>query len=40
MREGWPLAQADRAAFYGGGASGYTDYLPYGAARNEARQAA
>lgn len=40
MREGWPLAQADRAAFYGGGARGYTDYLPYGAARNEARQAA
>jgi 2,4-dienoyl-CoA reductase-like NADH-dependent reductase (Old Yellow Enzyme family) len=40
MREGWPLAQADRAAFYGGGAHGYTDYPPYRADGNELRRAA
>jgi 2,4-dienoyl-CoA reductase-like NADH-dependent reductase (Old Yellow Enzyme family) len=40
MREGWPLALADRAAFYGGGARGYTDYPPYCASRSEARRAA
>ena len=40
MRENWPLAQADRAAFYGGGARGYTDYPPYRASENAARQAA
>ena len=22
----WPLAEADAATFYGGGAAGYTDY--------------
>ena len=28
LREGWPLTQADRATFYGGGETGYTDYPP------------
>jgi N-ethylmaleimide reductase len=28
LREGLPLVQADRATFYGGGETGYTDYLP------------
>ena len=26
LREGLPLVQADRATFYGGGPTGYTDY--------------
>ena len=26
LRNGWPLAEADAATFYGGGAAGYTDY--------------
>src|SRR5690606_19796030 len=26
LRNGWPLADADPATFYGGGAAGYTDY--------------
>ena len=26
LRNGWPLAEADPATFYGGGAAGYTDY--------------
>lgn len=29
LRNGWPLAQAGREAFYGGGAEGYTDYPTY-----------
>ena len=29
LRNGWPLADADPATFYGGGAAGYTDYPPY-----------
>src|SRR5690606_15568742 len=29
LRNGWPLAQAGREAFYGGGAQGYTDYPSY-----------
>ena len=31
LRHGWPLAQAGREAFYGGGAQGYTDYPNYNA---------
>lgn len=29
LRNGWPLAQPDRATYYGGGAAGYVDYAPY-----------
>lgn len=29
LREGWPLAEADPATFYGGGAAGYIDYPGY-----------
>ena len=29
LRNGWPLAEAGREAFYGGGAEGYTDYPGY-----------
>lgn len=30
FENGWPLAPADRATFYGGGAAGYIDYPAYG----------
>jgi N-ethylmaleimide reductase len=30
LRNGWPLAEADGATFYGGSAAGYTDYPAYG----------
>ena len=26
---GWPLAKPARQTYYGGGAEGYVDYLPY-----------
>lgn len=29
LANGWPLAEAGREAFYGGGANGYTDYPTY-----------
>lgn len=29
LRNGWPLAEADGATFYGGGEAGYTDYPTY-----------
>jgi N-ethylmaleimide reductase len=29
LRNDWPLAKADRATWYGGGAQGYTDFTPY-----------
>jgi len=29
LRNGWPLAEADRSSFYGGGAEGYIDYPAY-----------
>lgn len=29
MRNGWPVAPADRDTYYGGGAHGYTDYATY-----------
>jgi N-ethylmaleimide reductase len=29
MREGWPLTPYDRATFYGGDETGYTDYPIY-----------
>ncbi|GGJ97511.1 alkene reductase [Luteimonas terricola] len=29
LRNGWPLAEADNASFYGGSAEGYTDYPAY-----------
>ena len=29
MRSGWPLAEADRSTFYGGGNAGYIDYPPH-----------
>jgi N-ethylmaleimide reductase len=29
LQNGWPLASADPATFYGGGAEGYIDYVPY-----------
>jgi 2,4-dienoyl-CoA reductase-like NADH-dependent reductase (Old Yellow Enzyme family) len=29
LRHGWPLAEAGREAFYGGGAQGYIDYPAY-----------
>ena len=29
LRNGWPLTEADRDTFYGGGSEGYTDYEPY-----------
>lgn len=29
LRQGWPLAEADRSSFYGGGAAGYSDYPPH-----------
>ena len=29
FRNGWPLANADQATLYGGGAKGYTDYATY-----------
>lgn len=29
LENDWPLAQPDRATFYGGGAKGYTDYAAY-----------
>ncbi|ARU95353.1 alkene reductase [Tatumella citrea] len=29
IKNGWPLSQANKNAYYGGGSSGYTDYLPY-----------
>lgn len=32
LQNGWPLATADRATFYGGGAEGYIDYPSYAAA--------
>ncbi len=32
LREALPLATAERSAFYGGGASGYTDFAPWGMA--------
>jgi N-ethylmaleimide reductase len=32
MREDQPLNPADRSTFYGGGAHGYTDYMPCGVA--------
>lgn len=32
LRNGWPLATADRSTFYGGGAEGYIDYPSYVAA--------
>lgn len=32
LRHGWPLAEPDRASFYGGGLQGYTDYPAYDAA--------
>jgi N-ethylmaleimide reductase len=31
LRHGWPLAEPDRATFYGGDARGYIDYPPYAA---------
>jgi N-ethylmaleimide reductase len=31
LRNGWPLAEADAATFYGGAAAGYTDYPEYSA---------
>jgi len=31
LRNGWPLAEPDRATFYGGDAKGYIDYPPYAA---------
>ncbi len=34
LRHGHPLAQPDRATYYGGGAAGYTDYPVYGADAN------
>lgn len=30
IRNGWPLAMANRSSYYGGGADGYTDYPFYG----------
>jgi N-ethylmaleimide reductase len=32
MRESLPLATAERSAFYGGGAAGYTDFAAWSAA--------
>lgn len=32
LRHGWPLAEADRDSFYGGGTEGYTDYPAFPAA--------
>lgn len=32
LQNGWPLAEPDRATFYGGDAHGYIDYPPYAAA--------
>jgi 2,4-dienoyl-CoA reductase-like NADH-dependent reductase (Old Yellow Enzyme family) len=29
LKNGWPLAEADRATFYGGDGHGYIDYPPY-----------
>jgi N-ethylmaleimide reductase len=29
LQNGWPLAPADPDTFYGGGAEGYIDYMPY-----------
>jgi 2,4-dienoyl-CoA reductase-like NADH-dependent reductase (Old Yellow Enzyme family) len=29
LRHGWPLADAGREAFYGGGSQGYIDYPAY-----------
>jgi N-ethylmaleimide reductase len=29
LRHGWPLAVADRAIYYSGGAQGYTDFARY-----------
>ena len=31
LRNGWPLAEPDRATYYGGDAHGYIDYPPYAA---------
>ncbi|PTQ07440.1 alkene reductase [Sphingomonas oleivorans] len=36
LRNGWPLAPADRALHYGGGAKGYTDYPTYAQERTAA----
>jgi N-ethylmaleimide reductase len=36
LRNGWPLAEADNASFYGGSAAGYTDYPAYDAAAEPA----
>jgi N-ethylmaleimide reductase len=33
LRVDAPLAEGDRKTYYGGGATGYTDYPPYEAAR-------
>jgi N-ethylmaleimide reductase len=30
LREGWPLTPYNRATFYGGEETGYTDYPVYG----------
>lgn len=36
LRNGWPLADADGATFYGGNAAGYTDYPAYSEERASA----
>lgn len=36
LKNNWPLAPANRALHYGGGAEGYTDYPTYSAERNAA----
>jgi N-ethylmaleimide reductase len=36
IRSGGPYAEADRAAYYGGGAHGYTDYEPLRARKDPA----
>ncbi|OZI64014.1 alkene reductase [Bordetella genomosp. 1] len=36
IRHDWPLAEAGKEAFYGGGERGYTDYPPYSASRTAA----
>jgi 2,4-dienoyl-CoA reductase-like NADH-dependent reductase (Old Yellow Enzyme family) len=32
LQNGWPLTEPDRTTYYGGGAHGYIDYAPHGAA--------
>lgn len=39
LRNGWPLAQADRDTHYGGDAHGYTDYLTFDSSATRAAAA-